>query len=113
MKQNQKIIDLAKFLTNRPLLLIKDLTLFYSKYKNGDKITKLLIIWLTQYLFFYKTYYKSKNFKILIVSKRSLFLSADKITGNQYDIISLRKNIIFSFISLFIASLSKNLFLRG
>ena len=113
MKQNQKIIDLAKFLTNRPFLLVKDLTLFYSKFKNGDKITKLLITWLYQYHFFCITYYKSKYFKRLIVSKKSLLLCAEKITGNKYDLISPKKNIIFSFISLFIANLSKNFFLRG
>jgi hypothetical protein len=34
MKQDQKIEDLGQLLTNRPRLLIKDLSLFYKKFKN-------------------------------------------------------------------------------
>ena len=113
MKHNQKLRDLSKFFTNRQILLVKDLTLFYSPFKNGDKITKLLIIWLYQYHCFCKTYYKSKYFKKLIVSKKSLFLCAEKITGNKYDLITPRKNIFFSFVSYLIASLFKIFFLRG
>lgn len=113
MKQNQKIIDLAKLFTSSPLLLIKDLILFYSKFKNGDKIAKLLIIWLSQYHFFCINYYKSKHFKKLIISKNSLLLCAEKISNNKYELIKPRKNFIFGFISLFVASFFKYFVLRG
>lgn len=113
MKQNQKIRDLGKLFTNNPLLLIKELTSFYSKFTNGDKIIKLLIIWLSQYHFFCITYCKSKYFKKFLISKNSLLFSAEKISGNSYELITPKKNAIFSFISLFIASFFKYFVLRG
>lgn len=113
MKQNQKIVNLAKLFTNKPLLLIKELTLFYSKFKNGDKIIKLLIIWLSQYHFFCITYYKSKYFKKFLISKNSLLFSAEKMTGNKYEVITPKKNNFFCFISLCIASSFKYFVLRG
>lgn len=113
MKQSQKIAYLANLFTNKAFLLLKDLNLFYSKFKNGDKITKLLIIWLSQYHFFCLTYYKSKNFKKFLTSKNSLLLSAEKTIGNKYELITPKKNNILSFISLIITSVFKNLVLRG
>ena len=113
MKQDQKIEDIAQLFTNQPRLLIKDLNLFYKKFKNRDKIVKLLIIWLSQYNFFCASYSKSHDLKKILITKRSIFHFANKISGDEYDIAPPNKNIILSFISLLVASFINHFFLRG
>jgi hypothetical protein len=113
MKKNQKITNLAKLFTNKPSLLINDLNTFYIKFQNKDKIIKLLIIWLSQYNFFCTTYIKLKDFKKIVSTKKSILKSASKISNDKFEITSPKKNIIFSFISLFVASFLKQFFLRG
>ena len=98
-------------MTNK--LLINDLNSFYIKFKNRDKIIKLLIIWLSQYNFFCTTYIKLQDFKKIVSKKKSIFQSASEISNNKFEIIPPKKNIIFSFISLFVASFLKQFFLRG
>ena len=73
MKQDQKIEDIAQLFTNQPRLLIKDLNLFYKKFKNRDKIVKLLIIWLSQYNFFCASYSKSHDLKKILINDNRLF----------------------------------------
>ena len=111
MKQKKIITNLVKSFARNPDYLIKELIFFYSKFTNGDKITKLLIIWLTQRYFFYLTYRRKKNFKKFIISKNSILLSAEKISNNSFEL--TKKKYFFSFISILIASFFKNWVLRG
>lgn len=113
MKQDQKIGNLAKLFTNKQSLLINDLNSFYVKFKNRDKIIKLLIIWLSQYNFFCTTYIKLQYFKRIVSKKKSILQSACNISNDKYEIIRPKKNIIFSFISLIVASFLNQFFLRG
>jgi hypothetical protein len=113
MKKNEKITNLAKLFTNKPNLLINDLNSFYVKFKNRDKIIKLLIIWLSQYNFFCTTYIKLQDFKRIVSIKKSILQSAINISNHKFEIIPPKKNIIFNFISLIVASFLKQFFLRG
>lgn len=113
MIKDQKIINLAKLFTKKPIFLIKELNLFYSKLTNGDKIFKLLIIWLYQYHFYLITYKKSKNFKKFLTQKKSILLSAEKLSFNKYDFSVPKKNFLFSFMSILVANCFKNWILRG
>lgn len=113
MKQDQKISNLAKLFTNKQRLLINDLNSFYVKFKNRDKIIKLLIIWLSQYNFFCTTYIKLQDFKRIVSIKKSILQSASNISNDKFEIIPPKKKIIFSFISLIVASFLKQFFLRG
>lgn len=113
MNQNFKLNDLAKLFTKKPILLINNLTLFYSEYKNSEKIIKLLIIFLSQYYFFFKQYNNSKNFKKLLISKKSFFSIAEELDCSGRGLTKPKKNIIYSFLSLFIASFLNDLVLRG
>ena len=113
MKQYKDTIYLAKSFTNKPSLLIKDLILIYSHFKNKDKIIKLLIIWLAQNNFFYLTYSKSKNLKKFLITTNSILLRSEKISNNDYELIKPKQNIFLNFLSLFIASFFNNWFLRG
>ncbi len=113
MKQKKIIINLVKLFASKPDYLIKELFFFYSKFTNGDKITKLFIIWLSQRYFFYLTYNRTKNFKKFIILKNSILLSAEKITNNSFELTKKKKFFFFSFLSIYIASFFKTWILRG
>jgi hypothetical protein len=113
LKKDQKITDLAKLFTNKQIVLLNDLNLFYKKFKNRDKIIKLLIIWLSQYNFFCTNYIKLQDFKRIVSIKKSILQSASNISNDKFEIIPPKKNIIFSFISLIVASFLNKFFLRG
>lgn len=113
MNKQKKLLYLASFFSKKPDKLIKELTLFYSKYGNGEKITTLLIIWLFQYHYFCLTYESYKNFKKFLKSKKSILLNAEKISSNNFDIITLKENFFFRVISLCIANCFNQFFSRG